>query len=66
MLIYDYIFIFIILTLSGLGLLFGVVKSFSKFFTLLIPFFISIFGASKFNNALIVEYSFYRVKHGIK
>ncbi|NSW89011.1 hypothetical protein CL651_004595 [bacterium] len=59
MLIYDYIFIFIVLTLSGLGLLFGIVKSFSKFFTLLIPLFISIFSASKFNTELIAEYSFY-------
>ena len=41
MVIYDYIFVFIVLIFSIGGLYFGVVKSFSKLFCLLIPLFIS-------------------------
>lgn len=59
MIIYDYVFLVIILIFSIAGFFFGIIKSLSKFFILLIPLFISIFGASKFNYMLITSYDFY-------
>ena len=59
MLVYDYIFVFIVLIFSIGGLYFGVVKSFSKLFCLLIPLLISYIGATEFNSKLVSEFSFY-------
>lgn len=56
---FDYIFILIVLIFGVLGLLFGIVKTFSKFFIFLIPIFISFFGASKFYDLLISNFNFY-------
>ena len=59
MVVYDYIFVFIVLIFSIGGLYFGVVKSFSKLFCLLIPLLISYIGATEFNSKLVSEFSFY-------
>lgn len=59
MIIYDYIFCFIIFFFSVGGFYFGILKSFSKLFCLLIPLLISYIGASEFNSKLITEYNFY-------
>jgi uncharacterized membrane protein required for colicin V production len=59
MTIYDYIFTLILLSFSFCGFFFGIVKSFSKLFCLLVPFFVSFIGATQFNEQLVYNYGFY-------
>ena len=59
MIIYDYIFLLIVLIFTFVGFLSGIIKTSSKFFCLLIPFFISYIGTSFLNKELINRFDFY-------
>ena len=59
MLIYDYIFVILVLIFGLAGFYLGIIKSFSKLFCLLIPLFASFVGSNEINSRLISDYNFY-------
>ena len=59
MLIYDYIFVILVLIFGLAGFYLGIIKSFSKLFCLLIPLFASLVGSNEINSRLISDYNFY-------
>ena len=59
MLIYDYIFVILVLIFGLAGFYLGIIKSFSKLFCLLIPLFVSFVGSNEINSRLISDYNFY-------
>ena len=59
MLIYDYIFVILVLIFGLAGFYLGIIKSFSKLFCLLIPLFASFVGSNEVNSRLISGYNFY-------
>ena len=59
MLIYDYIFVILVLIFGLAGFYLGIIKSFSKLFCLLIPLFASFVGSNEVNSRLISDYNFY-------
>ncbi|MBT3475722.1 hypothetical protein HN460_02145 [bacterium] len=59
MLIYDFIFGIVVLIFGLAGFYLGIIKSFSKFFCLLIPLFVSFIGSNEINSKLISDYNFY-------
>jgi len=57
--IYDYVFLAIVSSSTIGGLLFGLIKSLSKFFCLFAPFMISYVGSDFIRNELIKRFNFY-------
>jgi len=57
--IYDYVFLIILAVSTVGGFFFGLVKSFSKFFCLFIPFIIAYIGSDFMRSELIERFGFF-------